>query len=415
MGKTRQVIIGNSAAALNAVKAIRRYDTSCPVTVISAENCLAYSPVLLPYYLSGKINRDGLFIAGRDFYKRNAVELILGKEVIHVDIINQSVLLRDGSTVEYDNLLIASGGSPDRLNAVSGHMAKVMTLRTIDDAQRILEVSKNASDILISGAGLASLEVANALAKPGKKVIMMAKSNQILSRNADPECASIIQKEIEKSGVSFLLGRDVTEIAPCKDRLRVLTDLDDNITVDMVIVGKGVNPNVQFLKDKRIRVDRGVLVNERMETNIDNVYAAGDVAQSKSSLTNDYRVFANWPSACFEGEVAGLNMAGQRVELPGEIAYNVLPIFNRTVAFLGETKANSSAVEILKYSDDRKSVYRKFLLKENRIIGAILLQSFQDVGIVLNLMVKGTDVSHRRHELATNPISWGKIIHDVAS
>jgi NAD(P)H-nitrite reductase large subunit len=415
MGKTRQVIIGNSAAALNAVKAIRRCDASCPVTVISAENCLAYSPVLLPYYLSGKINREGLFIAGKDFYKRNAVELVLGKEVIHVDTMNRSVLLKDESTVEYDNLLIASGGSPDRLNAFSGHMARVMTLRTIDDAQRILEVSKSASHILISGAGLASLEVANALAKPGKKVTVIAKSNQILSRNADPECANIIQKEIEKSGVGFLLGRDVTEIAPCKDRLRVLTDLDDSITVDMVIVGKGVNPNVQFLRDKRIKVDRGVLVNEMMKTNLDNVYAAGDVAQSRCLLTHDYRVFANWPSACFEGEVAGLNMAGQRAELAGEIAYNVLPIFNRTVAFLGETKATSSAAEMLQYSDEKKVVYRKFLLKENRIIGAVLLQSFQDAGIVLNLMVKGIDVSHRKNDLAMNPISWGKIIHDVAS
>lgn len=415
MGKKRQVIIGNSAAALSAIKAIRRCDKSCPVTVISRENCLAYSPVLLPYYLSGKINRDGLFIAGKNFYERNAVELMLGKEVIHVDTINQSVLLRDESIVEYDNLLIASGGSPDRLNTVSGYMAKVMTLRTIDDAQRILEISRSASDILISGAGLASLEVAHALAKPGKKVIVMAKSNQILSRNADSECANIIQKEIEKSGVSFLLGRDVTEIVPFRDRLRVLTDQDDSITVDMVIVGKGVSPNVQFLKDKRMKVERGVLVNEMMKTNIDNVYAAGDVAQSRSLLTHDYRVFANWPSACFEGEIAGLNMAGQRAELPGEIGYNVLPIFNRTVAFLGETKANSSTVEMLKYSDDKKGIYRKFLLKENKIIGAILLQSIQDVGIVLNLIIKGIDVSHCKHELTSTPVSWGKIIHDIAS
>lgn len=414
MGITRQVIIGNSAAAINAVKAIRRCDIVCPVTLISAENCLAYSPVLLPYYLSGKIKREGLFVVDQDFYKRNGVELIPGKEAIYVDTVNQKVLLKDESAVEYDNLLIASGGSPEKLNALGGHMARVMTLRTIDDAQRILETSRNARDILISGAGLASMEVANALKKHDRKIIVMAKSNQILSRNADFECANIIQREIEKDGISFLLGRDVTEIAPCKDKIRVSTDLNDKIMIDMVIVGKGVGPNVQFLKDKRIRMDRGILVNERMETSVPNVYAAGDVAQSKSLLTNDYQVFANWPSACIEGEIAGLNMAGRRAELLGEVGYNVLPIFNRTAAFLGETRANSSAVETLRHADEKKGAYRKFLLKENRIIGAILLEAFQDVGIILSLIVKQIDVSHRKRELATNPFSWGKIIHDLA-
>ena len=414
MGKARQVIIGNSAAALGAVKAIRRFDGSCPVTMISADNCLAYSPVLLPYYIAGKIGRDGLFVVNADFYKRNRVKLILGNEVVNVDTKDQKVHLNDGSVLEYDNLLIASGSAPEKLSAIGEHMARVMTLRTIDDAQKIVEISKSAKDILISGAGLASLEVANALRRGDRKVTVMAKSKQILSRNADAECASIIQSEIEKSGISFLLGRDVTEIAPCKDRIRVLSDMGDKITVDMVIVGKGVSPNVHFLSDKRVKIDRGILVNEKMETNIANVYASGDVAQSKSLLTNDYRVFANWPSACIEGDVAGLNMVGRVTRLPGEVGYNVLPIFNRTVAFLGETKANSPAVEIVKYSDEKKSIYRKFILRDNRIIGAILLEAFQDVGIVLNLITRCVDVSRRKDELANNRLSWGKVLHDMA-
>jgi len=414
MGKAKQVIIGNSAAALSAVKAIRRFDSSCPVTMISADNCLAYSPVLLPYYISGKIGREGLLVVGADFYERNRVELILGNEVVDVDTKNQRVQLKDGSILEYDNLLIASGGAPEKLNAIGKHMARVMTLRTIDDAQKIVEISKSAKDILISGAGLASLEVANALRRQDRRVTVMAKSKQILSRNADAECASIIQSEIEKSGIGFFLGRDVTEIAPCKDKIRVSSDMDDKITVDMVIVGKGVNPNVHFLRDKRVKIDRGILVNEKMETNITNIYASGDVAQSKSLLTNDHRVFANWPSACNEGEIAGLNMVGHETKLPGEVGYNILPIFNRTVAFLGETKANCPAAEIVKYSDDKKGIYRKFLLKDNRIIGAILLEAFQDVGIVLNLIIRRVDISHRKDELANNHFSWGKVLHDMA-
>lgn len=415
MGKTRQVIIGNSAAGLNAVKAIRRFDTSCQVTVISVENCLAYSPVLLPYYISGKIKRNEIIIADRSFYKQNAIELRLGKEAISVDSKNQRVLCKDESIVEYDNLLIASGASPKKLDAVGEHRAKVMTLRTMDDAQRILEASKNVRHILICGAGLASLEIANALQKRDRKITVMAKSTQILSRNADLECANIIQKEIEKGGISFLLGRDVTEVRPCNGRIRVSTDRNDKITVDVVIVGKGVDPNIQFLSNTGIKADRGILVNEKMETNISNVYAAGDVAQVKSLITSDYQLFANWPSACIEGRIAGLNMVGHKTELPGEVGYNILPIFNRTAAFMGETRTNSSVGEILKFYNEKGGVYRKLLLKEGKIIGAVLLGAFQDAGIILNLITKRVDVSLRKNELASHPISWGKIVHDVTT
>ncbi len=412
MAKTRQVIIGNSAAGLNAAKAIRSRDSVCQVTMISAESCLAYSPVLLPYYLSGKIRKQGLFIADREFHRQNEIELLLGNEVTSIDVDRQIVVLSDGTVVQYDNLLVATGGSPKTLNVPGGDMATVMTLRTVDDAERILKVSRNARDILICGAGLASLEVANALRRKDRRVLVMAKSPQILSRNADLECASIMQREIEKAGVTFLLESDVSEITKHDGRLHVETDCNGSMTVDLVVVGKGVNPNVQFLQGTKIGIDRGILVNERMQTSVANVYAAGDVAQARQLLTDDY-VVATWPSACFEGRIAGLNMAGQAAVLPPQVGYNIAPIFGRTAAFMGEGRATSPAVETVKSHNERKGVYRKFVLKDNRIIGAILLDSVRDVGTILNLIAKRVDVSHFKDQLASTSVSWGKILHDL--
>ena len=414
MGKVTQVIIGNGAAALNAARAIRSHDAACQVTMISAENCLAYSPVLLPYYLSGKMKKQELFIADREFYRQNEIELLLGKKVTSIDVGRQTVILSDGTILHYDNLLVATGGSPKTLNIPGGNMAAVMTLRTIEDAERIREASRTARDILICGAGLASLEVANALWGKNARMVVMAKSPQILSRNADPECARIMQRDIEKAGITFLLESDVSEITKHDGRLHVETDSNGSITVDMVVVGKGVNPNVQFLQGTRIGIDRGILVNERMQTTIANVYAAGDVAQARQLLTDDYQIIATWPSACFEGRIAGLNMAGQAAALPPEFGYNIVPIFNRTAAFMGESRANSPAAEIFKYCDERKPVYRKFLLKDSRVVGAILLESIRDVGTILNLIARGVDVSHCKGQLASSRIPWGRILHELS-
>ena len=413
MATIRQVVIGNSAAGLAAARAIRDHDATCHVTMISADSCLAYSPVLLPYYLSGKIEKRGLFVVDEGFYKRCEIELLLEKCAESVDVDRQIVALNDGTSVQYDKLLIATGGSPQTLNVPGADPAKVMTLRTIDDAERILAAARDARDILICGAGLASLEVANALRGRNARVLVIAKSPQILSRNADPECARMMQHDIEEAGITFLLGRDVSEITVRSGRLHVLTDCDDSLTADLVIVGKGVAPNVQLVRGTGIGVDRGILVNEKTQTSVPNVYAAGDVAQARQLLTDDYQVVATWPSACFEGRIAGLNMVGQAAALPPEVGYNIVPMFNKVAAFVGEGRATSPAAEIVVCRDEKKGIYRKCALKDNRIIGAILLGSVSDAGTVLNLIAKRVDVSRLGGQLASSRLVWGRVLHHL--
>ena len=148
--------------------------------------------------------------------------------------------------------------------------------------------------------------------------------------------------------------------------MHVTTDQGDNLNVDLLIVGKGVNPNIQFLNGSEIRLDEGILVNLQMQTNITNVYAAGDCAQARNLLTGKYEIFGSWPSACLEGKIAGLNMAGCETKLAGEIAYNILPVFNRTAAFAAKRDAEDSQTEIFKHVDKNKGTYRKILVKKNK-------------------------------------------------
>ena len=141
--RQRQLIIGNSAAALNAVKAIRENNSTDPITLVSAENHYAYSPVLLPYYVSKKIKRSALFLADENFYRQHGVELILGNPATRVDPQNQQVHLASDDILEYDNLLIATGSSPKRLGIKGEDLAGVFTLKTIDDADQLVKFAEN--------------------------------------------------------------------------------------------------------------------------------------------------------------------------------------------------------------------------------------------------------------------------------
>ena len=189
----RQVIIGNSAAGLSAIKAIRQVDLSCPITLISAENYIAYSPVLLTYYLKGNISREDLFVVDSDFYELNRVITKFGSEAVAVDPFKQTVHLKDRAKVEYDNLLIATGASPI-IPSISQELDNVFSLRTIKDAEKILKCAKTAKEIIIVGAGLIGLQVADALLREQVKLTIIEWARQVFPESIDADCAALSKK-----------------------------------------------------------------------------------------------------------------------------------------------------------------------------------------------------------------------------
>ena len=411
MRKLRHVIIGNSAAGLNAAQAIRQIDPSAMIVMLSAEDCLAYSPVVLPYLLSGKIREEQMYITTPDFYRRHRIDLRLNTRVEGLDTQGQRVHLQDGARLNYDRLLIATGASPRKLAIhTTAVKDRLFTLRTMADAKAIVDMSQNAQDVLMIGAGLVGLETGYALEKKGKKVTILAKSNHLLSRNSDEKCARIIQAKIEAKGIRFLFGRDVTALSRSNGRVRVETDQGETFPVDLIVVGKGVDANMELVKDTKIATQWGIRVNPSMATNVPNVYAAGDVAQARHLLSGKSDTFGNWPSACIEGKVAGTNMAGKVHKLAGEVAYNVLPVFDLAAAFLERRDDGDAQTEVFTYTNPRKSIYRKVLVKSNRIVGAVMLGAYQDAGVALYLLRKRKDITGIKDSLASGRLRWGEIL-----
>lgn len=310
MGLTRQVIVGNSAAGLSAIKAIREVDDSCPITLISMESCDSYSPVLLTYYLKRRILREDLFIVGRNFYEVNRVDTMLGCMVIGITPSRQIVRLKSNEDVEYDNLLIATGASPVSIEHSVNAVKHLFYLRTIEDAEKILAQVKNVNRVIVIGAGLIGLQAAEAIFREGIQLTIIEWAKHVLPQIADFTCACLIQKEIERRGITLYLEKKVKSIIKVEDRVRVVTDSNEEFTADMVVIATGVRPNTKILEGSGINVKRGILVDETMRTNISHIFAAGDVCEAENLITGMSEVIPLWSNACRQGRIAGLNMAG---------------------------------------------------------------------------------------------------------
>jgi nitrite reductase (NADH) large subunit len=404
-------IIGNSAAALSAIKAIRKMADSDPIVLISSEDCPAYSPVLTTYYIGGQIKRTDLFLANDRFYKRFNVQTHFGHRAEDIDPVKRVIHLDNRKKLTYGDLLIATGASARPLKNVDPDAsAYVTTLRTIWDADKIIKAVEKARDIVFVGAGLVSLQTIKAILGRGIKISLLVGSYQILSQQMHAEAAAIIQNKLEAEGVSIFFGRDVDRVIRMGDRVRVVTSFSEALPADLVIVGKGVQPNTEVVKQTEIRVGAGILVDDQMRTNLKDIYAAGDVAEAKNSITGQMEVIATWANACAQGETAGLNMAGCTCQRQGQFRDNVTSILGVTAASIGVSRPGEGEFREVSYDNEKVGVYRKLFLDNSRIVGAVLLGRTEDAGVIRHCIARGLDVSPWEEMIAMAPLDFGKVL-----
>jgi nitrite reductase (NADH) large subunit len=407
----KHTIIGNSATGLSAIKAIRQSGDSRPIVLISAEKCNAYSPVLTTYYIGDRVKKSQLFFAEDSFYKKHRVQTIFGRRVEAVDPDNRQIHLDDRSRLDYDDLLIASGASARDLDNVDPDALKyVSTLRTIADAEKIKAASQTAEKVVAIGAGLVSLQTIKAILKKKLKVTLIVGSGQVLSQQMDRESAFIIQEKLAAQGVEILFGREASHVCRQGDEARVVTSYGETLPADLVIVGKGVQPNIELVKHTSIKTNYGILVDGRMRTNLENIYAAGDVAEGKNEITGKMEVIATWFNACAQGQIAGLNMAGRPARRQGQFRENVTTLLGVVVASIGESNPAFGQYEELRHADFKHNELRKMYLDGSRVVGALLVGQANDAGVIRHCIANRIDISPWKNRIAAAPMDFGKIL-----
>ncbi len=341
-------IVGNSAAALSALEAFRKRDRTSTVTVLSDEPAAAYSRVLLPYFLRGKLPYDGLFIRRPDYYSGHGAELLLGTRVGGVDAAGRRLELSGGRSLAFDQLLLATGSTPSKPPIPGLEGPHVQHLWTLADALGLDARFREGGRALVLGAGFVALQAAWAAHRRGLDVAVVEIVDQVLPRVLDAPAAGVLREQIEACGVAVHTGTRTEGLEHDRNGgLRVVAAGLDPFAVDLVIVGTGVRPNTHLLPEAVEPGRPGFAVDAGMATGVEGIYAAGDVARGPVSGGGAPEIHALWPTAVEQGAVAGANLAGAELVYSGSLSMNVTEMFGLTVASLGRvTEVPGDRVEV---------------------------------------------------------------------
>lgn len=387
----RYVIIGGSAAGVSAIEAIRSLDAASPIELFSDEETPLYSRVLLTYYIAGALSKEELHFRPLEFFKENNVTAHLGEEVRTISPDSKSIQTENGKDCPFDKLLIATGSSPKALDIPGVNKVGVYGMRRLDHAERIIERSEKTDVACILGGGLIGLRDGYALAARGLKVKMIIKSNRVLSQMLDEESSAMVQERLEEHGIEIRTGRDAVEILGKGSAEGVVLDNGEQIACQMVIIGKGVQPNVGVVSSTGIEVKEGIVADQTMRTSAPDIYVAGDVAETYDISQDKTAINAIWPCAFEQGRIAGLNMAGKEARYVGSFRMNSLDIYGLPVISMGLTRPNRDGLQ--EFQRKTKGTYRKLVLQDGRIVGAILVGQVQKAGFLSMLLRKKVSVS----------------------
>jgi len=406
MNSTPYTILGNSAAAPGGVEGIRQTDPDGRITLIAREPHHAYSRPLITYLLGGKVKAGRLDYRDRDYYARQKIDALLGVEVVGLDVGARHLLTRDGRRLPFERLLIAVGGAPIRPRDVAGlDLEGVFTLTTRDDAERIGAFidARGVRRALVVGGGLIGLKSVEALVARGLQVTLVELADRILSVTFDRAASDIAQKALERAGVAVRCGVTLARLEGESGRVRTAVLRDGaRFPCDLVVLAIGVAPNLDCLGGAPLETDRGLLVDDRMQTSASGIYAAGDVAQARDLLTGARRPVPILPVAVRQGVVAGVNMAGGDRLYEGGLAMNAIDVLGLPTISVGRTEPDGPDCEVLAARDESSGSYRKIVLKDNRIIGVIFIGRIDRAGIFTGLIRERIDVSPFKHLLLTD-------------
>jgi len=413
----RLVIIGNSAAGLAAIEAIRACERRSRMTLVASETHRPYSRIMLTYLLAGKVAAGDLFLHPDDWYRRMRVEALLGHRATAIDTRRSQVVAKRNGTrkrIAFDRLLIATGALAERPSLPGIDLPGVFCLRDLDDAVAILRYAE-ANGLFAGsgprpravflGGGPVCLQALTALADRGMRVALLVRSKQILSQLADAKTAALAERVLRAGGVQIVkdaapVGIEANNGSRGAHLAVQLADGQRQLA-DLVIIGKGTRPNLELVRKTPIANDRGILVDETMQTSVPGIFAAGDVTQATHCVTGRKVCYGTWTNACEQGRVAGLNMIGRHTEWTGGLNRNVTNIFGHTLGAVGLTRTtDGDGSELHAHQDRRRKISRRLIFRGGCLHGAVLWNACDDLGVLSSLISTHQDCHGREDRLA---------------
>jgi nitrite reductase (NADH) large subunit len=384
------LIIGNGVAGTTAAENIRKQDREGNITIVTDEDLPFYWRIQLNEYISGDITEEQLLAKKEDWYRDQNIALKLKTRIVGADAQKKVVVTEDKEELAYDSLLIATG-SHSFIPPIKGSEKKgVFSLRDVQDARDISQFAKSAEQVILIGGGLLGLEAGNALRKLGKKIMVVEFFPRLLPRQLDVDGAARLQKIMEGMGFSFRLGAKTQEVTGEDQASGALLEGGETLSGQMIVISAGVRANLEMAEPLGLKTDKGVVVDERLQTNQPDIYAAGDVAEFRGMP------YGIWPAAMEQGKIAGANMAGGEATYNGTTMANTLKVVGVDLASAGNIDAENEFESKVSTDED---VYKKIVLENNQIIGCIMLGDTKGFNEITKMMSEKRDVSQIKDQI----------------
>jgi NAD(P)H-nitrite reductase large subunit len=391
--KKRFVIVGNCIAGVSAAETLRQHNQRDEIMMISDEDVPAYSRCLITYYLAGDVEESQLLSHSLAWYRHRDITLLLNTKALKVDPNKKELSIESKKRtkrIAYDNLLLATGASPIFFNAFPYDPDGIIGMRTSGDAKKLKSWAKKGKKALIIGAGFVGLKTAYGLSKLGVKTQVVELLPTVLGRMTDLEASNRVVNRLtseSKGNIEIKLNSSVVGVSRVNTRTgtkyRAAMSDGAEAEVDFIVASVGVRANTDLVQGTAIHGKGPLQVDERQKTAARDVYAAGDVAQSRHIVSKGWIYNAIWPVAAAQGRVAAHNMLGMEKVFAGNLPMNSVDFFHLWITAIGDVQARDG-IQCLKY--ETPAIYQKLLLKDNIPVGFMAVGNVDGSGVIRSMI-----------------------------
>lgn len=392
--KKKLVVIGNGMAGMRTVEELLKLDAELyDITVFGAEPHGNYNRIMLSPVLAGEKTLDEIMINSPQWYAQHNITLHAGNPVMRIDRARRRVIAASGLSVPYDRLLLATGSDPFIIPVPGHQLPGVISFRDIEDVNSMLEAARTRQRAVVIGGGLLGLEAANGLMKQGMQVTVVHLNDCLMERQLDKPAASLLQQALKDRGIQFRMQAQTKEILGDSRVSGIRFEDGGQLEADLIVMAVGIRPNIKLARDCDLHCERGIVVNDAMQTYDPTVYAVGECVQHRQAI---YGLVAPlWEQA----RVCANHLAQMGIDhYPGSQVSTRLKVTGIDLFSAGDFIAQEGDDEI-EFRDLRRGVYKKLVLRHGRLAGAVLYGDVSDGSWYYDLMIDGADVSELRDVL----------------
>ncbi len=404
----RVIILGNGLSGTICGKTIRELDSAAEIIIVSEEKHPYYPRPNLIDYLAGLIPLEKVFAFSEGWAERQRLQVKLGVRAVSLDPEKPAVNFGDGSRLEADRLVLATGACPFIPPLLGTDREGVFTFRTLDDVLELLEFIRSGPEIVILGGGLLGLEIARALNLRGLgRISVVEVFSRLLPKQLDETGAGLLRLHLENLGIRLFTGREASEILGDRRVSGIRLKDGETIPAGAVIIASGVSPRLDLALEAGLDCGRGVMVDDYLKTSCDRVYAAGDVAEHRG------KIYGLIPAAFDQARALAYNLCGQTRKYEGTIPSSTLKVMGLYLTSIGLVNPEAAGYEILTRYRPESGLYKKLVLKGDSVIGAIWFGTRKGTQEISRLVQSGRKIGEFKNEILEEEFDFSRIFEEA--